>query len=111
MLGVSCSALPRAALRLESEQGVPKVSAMQQCNIRLCDESHRHACPVCGREHGLNVQGPGLFLEAHGSPLCRPCGKKLAPAMAALLDLAVAAERIGRCSRHMLTPPLESLLA
>jgi hypothetical protein len=83
---------------------------MQQCTIRLCEESHRHACPVCGREHAPNTQGPGLFLETHGSPLCRTCGKKLAPAMAALLDLAVTAERVGRCSRHMLTPPLESLL-
>jgi hypothetical protein len=30
--------------------------------------------------------------------------------MAALVELAHAAVRVGRCSRHMLTPPLESLL-
>ena len=110
MLGVSCPALPRAALQRVSVQDVLKVSAMPQCTIRLCDERHRHACPLCGRDHALNAQGPGLFLEALPNALCRTCGKKLAPAMAALLDLAVAAERVGRCSRHMLTPPLESLL-
>jgi hypothetical protein len=86
------------------------VSAMQPCTIRLCDANHPHACPVCGRQHIRNAQGPGLFLEAHASPLCRGCGKKLDPAMAALLELATAAERVGRRSRHMLTPPLESLL-
>jgi hypothetical protein len=83
---------------------------MHQCTIRLCNDSYLHACPVCGGQHSRSAQEPGLFLEAHASPLCRGCGRKLAPAMAALLDLAVAAERVGRCSRHMLTPPLESLL-
>ncbi len=83
---------------------------MHQCTIRLCTESHPHACPVCGGPHARNAQEPGLFLEMHPSPLCRGCGKKFAPSMAALLDLALAAERVGRCSRHMLTPPMESLL-
>jgi hypothetical protein len=83
---------------------------MQDFTIRLCDERHPRACPVCGDSHPRNAQGPGLFLEAHPSPLCRGCGKKLAPAMAALLELAVTAQRVGRRSRHMLTPPLESLL-
>src|SRR5947209_8373343 len=80
MLGVSCPALPRAAVQRVSVQDVLKVSAMPQCTISLCDESHRHACPLCGRDHALNVQGPGLFLEALPNALCRTCGKKLAPA-------------------------------
>jgi hypothetical protein len=83
---------------------------MQPCTIRLCDENHRHQCPVCGRNHSLGAHGPRLFLEEHAEPLCASCGKKLAPSMAALLELARAAERIGRRGRHMLTPPLESLL-
>src|SRR5579859_968468 len=110
MLAVACSALSRAAVQRVSEQVGPEVSAMQQCAIRLCDDSPPNVCPACGRPHDRNAPGPGLFLEAHADPLCRGCGKKLAPAMAALLDLALAAERVGRCSRHMLTPPLESLL-
>jgi hypothetical protein len=86
---------------------------MQQFTIRLCEENHPNGCPVCGKAHRRgagDARGPRLFLEEHADPLCRGCGKKLAPAMAALLDLAHTAERVGRRSRHMLTPPLESLL-
>jgi hypothetical protein len=83
---------------------------MQHFTIRLCTENRSQACPVCGHAQHPGPRGPRLFLEAHQEPLCRRCGKKLAPTMAALLDLAHAAERIGRHSRHLLTPPLESLL-
>jgi hypothetical protein len=83
---------------------------MPHCTIRLSDASHAPCCPSCGQHHHLASRGPRLFLETHADPLCRGCGKKLAPAMAALLDLAHTAERIGRRSRHMLTPPMESLL-
>ncbi len=83
---------------------------MQDFTIRLCQTTHPHRCPVCEQPHALNAESPGLFLAAHNDPLCRGCGKKLAPAMAALVELAAAAERVGRRSRHMLTPPLESLL-
>jgi hypothetical protein len=83
---------------------------MPHCTIRLCEENHLNQCPLCGRQQHLDAQGPRLFVEAHAEPLCRGCGKKLAPAMAALVELANAAERLGRRSRHMLTPPLESLL-
>jgi hypothetical protein len=83
---------------------------MQHFTIRLCHESRPQCCPVCGDGHDVAAAGPRLFLEAHTDPLCRGCGKKLAPAMAALVELAHTAERVGRRSRHMLTPPLESLL-
>jgi hypothetical protein len=83
---------------------------MQHVTIRLCEENHPNGCPVCGQPQRHVARGPRLFIEAHADPLCRGCGKKLAPAMAALVDLAHTAERVGRCSRHTLTPPLESLL-
>ncbi len=83
---------------------------MHEFTIRLCDDHHRGCCPVCGLEQPAGGNGPRLFLAAYEDPLCRGCGKKLAPAMAALLDLAHAAERVGRHSRHLLTPPMESLL-
>src|SRR5258708_25769651 len=83
---------------------------MPHCTIRLFDASHVPCCPSCGQHHHPAARGPRLYLETHTDPLCRGCGKKLAPAMAALLDLAHTAERIGRSSPHMLTPPLESLL-
>ena len=65
---------------------------MQHCTIRLADASHPQCCPSCGQHHHLASRGPRLFLEAHADPLCRGCGKKLAPAMAALLDLAHTAK-------------------
>jgi len=44
------------------------------------------------------------------APVCRNCGKKHAPAFAALLELTATAERIGSMSRHTLVPPMEALL-
>src|SRR5207302_1355008 len=102
-----------ASRRLSSiatRTGPRQVRLMQGVTIRLFEESQATNCPVCGQQHQLGPAGPGLFLETHAQPLCRGCGKKVAPAMAALLELALAAERVGRCSRHMLTPPMESLL-
>jgi hypothetical protein len=83
---------------------------MQPCTIRLCDAHHSHRCPVCGQHQHRGGDGPCLFLEAHAEPLCNRCAKQVAPAMAALLELARAAERVGRRGRQLLTPPLESLL-
>ena len=83
---------------------------MQQFTIRLYSEGHPPSCPVCGAGQHPNPRGLRLFIDSHDEPLCRGCGKKLAPTMAALLDLAHTAERIGRRSRHMLTPPMETLL-
>ena len=39
------------------------------------------------------------------------CGRKHAPSLVALLDLAHVAERVGRIGRHTLVPPLDALLA
>jgi hypothetical protein len=83
---------------------------MQHVTIRLCDLHHPRRCPSCGQQHALGALGPHLFLESHHDPLCRGCSKKVAPAMAALVELAVTAERVGRRCRHLLTPPMESLL-
>jgi hypothetical protein len=82
---------------------------MQHFTIRLCEEIHPACCPACGQHHH-GPKGPRLFLESHADPLCRGCGKRMAPAMAALVELAHTAERVGQRSRHLLTPPMESLL-
>jgi hypothetical protein len=42
--------------------------------------------------------------------VCSECGKKHAPTLAALVDLAGVAERVGRIGRHTLVPPLGALL-
>ncbi len=83
---------------------------MHEFTIRLSQENPSSRCPVCGLAHHAGPNGPRLFLHTHDDPLCGGCAKKLAPAMAALLDLANTAERIGQRSRHLLTPPMESLL-
>jgi hypothetical protein len=51
-----------------------------------------------------------LFVAGRLAPACRECGKKHAPVLAALLDLAGTAKRVGRIGRHTLFPPLTALL-
>jgi hypothetical protein len=77
--------------------------------IRQVDEAKDCCCPKCGERYDSRG-GLRLFGEDHERPVCRACGKKLAPTMTALLDLAHAAERVSRSGRRLLTPPMESLL-
>jgi hypothetical protein len=42
--------------------------------------------------------------------VCRDCGRRHAPALAALLDLARTAQRVARTHRPTLVPPLNALL-
>jgi hypothetical protein len=82
---------------------------MECYTIRLVENAEETLCPKCGgSSHGRN--GLGLFAEDHDQPVCRNCGKKWAPTMVALLDLASTAERVGKSCRPLLTPPMESLL-
>lgn len=83
---------------------------MERFTLRCSSEQNACICPVCG-QHALLGPGPRVFLEHGEGPLCRCCAKKLAPGLAALIDLAQVAETVGRKSRHLLTPPMESLLA
>jgi hypothetical protein len=82
---------------------------MDSFTIRLVDAAEETCCPKCGAtNHGK--AGFGLFPHDEDQPVCRSCGKKWAPTMVALLDLALTAERVGKRCRHLLTPPMESLL-
>ena len=82
---------------------------MESITIRQVEVAEVTCCPRCG-ERGSGRGGLGLFTQDHDQPMCRTCGKKVAPTMAALLDLALTAKRVGRSGRHLLTPPMESLL-
>lgn len=82
---------------------------MECFTIRLVEEAQESCCPKCGA-HYRGGAGLTLFIEDHDQPMCRTCGKKWAPTMVALLDLAHTAERVGKRYRHLLTPPMESLL-
>ena len=42
--------------------------------------------------------------------VCDDCGRKHAPSLSALVDLAKVAERVGRIGRHTLVPPMTALL-
>jgi hypothetical protein len=82
---------------------------MQRFTIQYATEPQESCCPACG---GLNLskKGPRLLPMDSEQPLCRDCGKRLAPNLVALLDLAHVADKVGRLHRHLLTPPMESLL-
>ena len=82
---------------------------MDGYTIRMIDNLAETCCPKCG-VHDRARNGLGLFAQDHAQPVCRNCGKKWAPTMIALLDLAQTAERVGKSCRHLLTPPMESLL-
>ena len=77
--------------------------------IQYLNEPRESCCPACG-EFTLSKKGPRLFAGHAEEPLCRDCGKRQAPHLVALLDLAGVADKVGRLCRHLLTPPMESLL-
>jgi hypothetical protein len=82
---------------------------MQRFTIQYTTASTESCCPACGTLN-LSKRGPRLFPVDSDVPICRDCGKRLAPNLIALIDLAHVADKVGRLSRHILTPPMESLL-
>lgn len=66
-------------------------------------------CGLCERPTSL-AAGPQLVLAGKECPVCLACGRQAAPALAALVGLASAAERVGRINRHTVTPPLPALM-
>ena len=67
---------------------------MECFTIGLVEEMGERCCPKCGVRYA-GRGGLGLFTDDHDEPVCRSCGKKCAPTMIALLDLAQTAERVG----------------
>jgi hypothetical protein len=58
----------------------------------------------------IPASGPRLSLAETSAVVCRDCGKKHAPSLVALLDLAQVAERVGNIGRHTLVPPLTVMI-
>lgn len=87
----------------------PKATAMTELVIHFDDACDTDACALCGGKTG-GGHGPRLFRVGSRQAVCRSCGRKHAPGLAALVDLAHTAERVGRVSRHTVVPPLTSLL-
>jgi hypothetical protein len=83
---------------------------MARLTIKLGRCNATNSCALCGKRVNPGG-GPHLFLDDGGDDtVCRDCGRLHAPPLAALLDLARVAERVGRIGRHTLVPPLHSLL-
>jgi len=72
-------------------------------------DAANETCALCG-QRTLVDEGPQLFVADSLDAVCRDCGRKHAPSLVALLDLARDARRIGRLPRHTVFPPLTALL-
>ena len=82
---------------------------MIDCAIVIASTDCRVCCPVCGNE-AIWGKGPRIVSADSAEPLCLACGRNQAPHLIALLDLAQTADKVGRHSRHLLTPSMKSLL-
>lgn len=82
---------------------------MTECVLVMAETDKSAPCPVCG-ELALWGRGPRLVCADSGDAVCRDCAKVHAPQLIALVDLAQTADKVGRHSRHLLTPPMRSLL-
>jgi hypothetical protein len=82
---------------------------MAHLTIRV-DAPHTPACcGLCGSSTG-QAAGPRLAVAESEATVCRACGKRHAPSLVALLDLARVAERVGRIGRHTVVPPMGAIL-
>ena len=72
-------------------------------------EISNEPCGLCGQAMSAPA-GTQLVLAGNSAPVCLDCGRKHAPSLAALVNLAEAATRIGRIHRHSVFPPLTALL-
>src|SRR5262245_46131582 len=66
-------------------------------------------CGLCGRMTEAGA-GPRLVHAESQVPVCGDCGRRHAPSLTALVQLAGAAERVGRIGRHTVFPPYTALL-
>lgn len=66
--------------------------------IKLAKQDGKATCGLCARKYPRR-EGPELFLAGNGRGACPACGKVHAPRLAALLELARAAESVGHFSQ------------
>jgi hypothetical protein len=82
---------------------------MAQLILRCQATATNDPCGLCGQPTAAPA-GTRLVLVGGLEPVCPDCGRKHAPSLAALVNLADAAERVGRMGRHSVFPPLTALL-
>jgi hypothetical protein len=66
-------------------------------------------CGGCGRPTSA-PPGTQLVLAEGREPVCPDCGRRHAPSLEALVQLANEAQRVGRIGRHTVFPPYTALL-
>jgi hypothetical protein len=86
-----------------------EVEGMCELILQSNAEATTEPCGLCTRLTDFPA-GNRLALAEAGTPVCQECGQAHAPSLAALVNLADAAERIGRIGRHSVFPPLTALL-
>jgi hypothetical protein len=77
--------------------------------IEVRHSRDNEVCTLC-KDRLVPWEGLQLALADGSRPVCRRCGQKQAPALAALLELGATAERVGRIERHNVSPPITALL-
>ena len=78
--------------------------------IKVVDVPQEGLCVLCGRATEPR-RGPQLGTSDRAGAVCRDCGRRSAPALSALLDLAEVSGRVGRISQHTRPGvPMASLL-
>jgi hypothetical protein len=66
-------------------------------------------CGLCS-EPTTAPAGSQILVAGTLQPVCPVCSKRHAPSLAALVQLANEAERVGRIGRHTVFPPYTALL-
>jgi hypothetical protein len=82
---------------------------MTQLLLRYSPTPVESDCGLCGQPTTLEA-GTQLVLAEALQPVCAACGKRHAPPLRALQQLANEAERVGRIGRHTVFPPYTALL-
>ena len=77
--------------------------------IQFGPQEEGASCPLCQSAFDQPA-GPRLVLAEGLRPVCAGCGKRRAPALAALVQLADQATRVGKIGRHTVFPPYTALL-
>ncbi len=82
---------------------------MPQLVLQFQKEATDGECALCSQPLCGTV-GTHLSLAENSAPVCQSCGRRHAPALAALANLAGVAERVGRIANHQVVPPMSALL-
>ena len=82
---------------------------MTQLLIQFGPGDGAASCPLCLAVFEQSA-GPRLVVEDGLRPVCPGCAKRRAPALAALVQLADEAARVGKIGRHTVFPPYTALL-